>query len=165
MQDTPKTKQSSQPVTASEVYTSLYNDSDSVSTFRVPSFSADASSVQPSVKHTPRIVSEVPTLFTNTVPSDTVSRMSDVDSRMSSLEKRFQNFHTGLEELKYQAQQEAKANIQTLNQILDMLRTAQGGIYSSIPSGQSALAGHQANYLAQRSPASGTMPGAAGSGS
>lgn len=158
MQDTPKTKQSSQPVTASEVYTSLYNDSDSVSTFRVPSFSADASSVQPSVKHTPRIVSEVPTLFTNTVPSDTVSRMS-------SLEKRFQNFHTGLEELKYQAQQEAKANIQTLNQILDMLRTAQGGIYSSIPSGQSALAGHQANYLAQRSPASGTMPGAAGSGS
>jgi hypothetical protein len=158
VQDTPKTKQSSQPVTASEVYTSLYNDSDSVSTFRVPSFSADASSVQPSVKHTPRIVSEVPTLFTNTVPSDTVSRMS-------SLEKRFQNFHTGLEELKYQAQQEAKANIQTLNQILDMLRTAQGGIYSSIPSGQSALAGHQANYLAQRSPASGTMPGAAGSGS
>lgn len=145
-------------MTASEVYTSLYNDSDSVSTFRVPSFSADASSVQPSVKHTPRIVSEVPTLFTNTVPSDTVSRMS-------SLEKRFQNFHTGLEELKYQAQQEAKANIQTLNQILDMLRTAQGGIYSSIPSGQSALAGHQANYLAQRSPASGTMPGAAGSGS
>jgi hypothetical protein len=158
VQDTPKTKQSSQPVTASEVYTSLYNDSDSVSTFRVPSFSADASSVQPSVKHTPRIVSEVPTLFTNTVPSDTVSRMS-------SLEKRFQNFHTGLEELKYQAQQEAKANIQTLTQILDMLRTAQGGIYSSIPSGQSALAGHQANYLAQRSPASGTMPGAAGSGS
>lgn len=97
VQDTPQTKQSSQPVTASEVYTSLYNDSDSVSTFRVPSFSADASSVQPSVKHTPRIVSEVPTLFTNTVPSDTVSRMS-------SLEKRFQNFHTGLEELKYQAQ-------------------------------------------------------------
>jgi hypothetical protein len=37
--------------------------------------------------------------------------MSDVDSRMSSLEKRFQNFHTGLEELKYQAQQEAKAII------------------------------------------------------
>jgi len=76
----------SSPIVASDTYTSLYQDTDSVSTFR-PAVSDEPSGAQPTLSFTPKVVSSVPTV--SVTPSDSISQMSDVDSRMSSLEERF----------------------------------------------------------------------------
>jgi hypothetical protein len=76
----------SSPVVTSDTYTSLYQDTDSVSTFR-PAASDEPSGAQPTLSFTPKVVSSIPTV--SVTPSDSISRMSDVDSRMSSLEERF----------------------------------------------------------------------------
>ena len=150
------------PPKASETYASLYKDSDSVSTFR-PVTPSDQS-VQPSSTFIPRVVSSVPRGEATQV-SDSLSRMSDMDSRMSSLEDRLQSFHTGLQELKKHTQKEAEENAKSLQKIISMLLTGQGGTYPASPPGHSSLAGHQANPLDQQYPAGGSTPRAAGHGS
>jgi hypothetical protein len=137
-------------VSLSDIYATLYKDSDSVSTFRPVTPAVEVNS-QPSISFTPRVVSAVPEVSDG---SDNVSRLSDMESRMSSLEARFQSFHTGLQELKQQTQQEANQNAKSLKTIIDMLLTGQGGTYPATTNGQFTPVS-QANPLAQQSFAGG----------
>jgi hypothetical protein len=107
------------PVIASDTYMSLYQDTDSVSTFRP--VAVELNPVQPSLSVTPKVVSSIPVV--SVTPSDSMSRMSDVDSRMSSLEERFHVFNLDIQKWKTQAQQESQQQSKSLQTIIDMLLT------------------------------------------
>jgi len=153
----------STPAVASESYTSLYQDLDSVSTFRqvIPS----ANSVQVSTTYMPKVVSDIPTPATLHSYSNTISRMSDVDSRMSSLEERFNVLQTGMKECQHKTQEEAQANSASLAMIINLLRTGQGGTYLAPHLGQSsAPLNHAANHPDSMT-STGGLSGSAGPGS
>jgi len=153
----------STPAVASETYTSLYQDSDSVSTFKPVTPSAN--SVQASTTYMPKVVSDIPTPAILHSHSNTISRMSDVDSRMSSLEERFNLLHTGMKEWQHKTQEEAQDNSASLAMIIDLLRTGQGGTYLAHHLGQpSAPLNHSANHPDSMMSAGG-LSGSAGPGS
>jgi hypothetical protein len=133
----------SSPVVASDTYTSLYQDTDSVSTFR-PAASDEPSCAQPPLSFTPKVVSSIPTV--SVTPSDSISRMSDVDSRMLSLEERFNMFNLDIQKWKAQAQQESNEQSKSLKTIIGMLLTGQGGIYPAQPQGHINVTPGKANH-------------------
>jgi len=148
-------------VSAWDTYNSLYQETDSVSTFR-PSPS-DPIQVQPSLSFTPKVISSIPAV--SITPSDSISRMSDVDSRMSSLEERFHTFNLDIQRWKTQAQQESQEQSKNLKTIIDMLLTGQGGTYPAHAPGQVIVPSGQANHPTKTSSAGDPPPGIAGQGS
>jgi hypothetical protein len=151
------------PVTASDTFTSLYQDTDSVSTFR-PMDNDNQGSVQPSLSFTPKPIPAAP--HVSVTPADSISRMSDVDSRMSSLEERFNLFTLDIQKWKKQAQQESQEQSKSLKTIIEMLLTGQGGMFPVQNPGQtqSVAPSGKVNHLTEKSSAGGPI-GTAGNGS
>ena len=73
-----------QPVADCETFSSMYNDTNSVSMFNPTTPLDKPTNEQPSSVFTPRIIRK-----TSPDDSDTVSKISNADSRLSSLEYNF----------------------------------------------------------------------------
>jgi hypothetical protein len=148
-----------QPVPDCETFSSIYIDTDSVSTLNPTTPSDKSSTLQPSPVFTPRIITK-----TSPDDSDSVSKISDADSRLSSLEYNFSKFQSGPKDIKRQAKKEAQQNAQTLASILELLHTnRKGGTYLHT-SEHKVPSDRRANHPEQMPIASGSI-GSAGSGS
>jgi hypothetical protein len=155
----------------------MYEDTDSVSTFR----QADAlspASVSPSKSFTPKIVSNPPSILESSTSTakpvdinyqddgESVSKLSDTQSRLSTMEQDFKLLHSSvqntLEELKLQSQrQEIKLSKydDTLLEILSLLKHSPLSVPAENTLGSSA----RDNLPEQLNP-SGGSDRAAGSG-
>jgi hypothetical protein len=152
-----------QAVAQMEKFPSIYEETDSVSTFHPvtpspPSVAAGSASV----KFNPKIVS-LPDKQED--GSDSMSKLSDAESRISSLEYNFNKFQDSIKDICKQAKKEAQRNAKTLADILSLLQTDRlGGRYPINSSGPSVPSDQQVNLLDQMTIASGSS-GTAGSGS
>jgi len=166
-------------VAARETFPTMYNDTDSVSTFNPATPMTASTSHQPSSVFTPKIVSHA--LYNSQtskdlpipmnvddhgeVDAEVVSKISDTESRISTMEMQMQDFNTTLKNISKQSRKEAQKNAKTLASILALLKnqnlTSAGDETST--SGQS-VPSDTANHLDQTSEAGGSV-GTAGSGS
>ncbi len=156
----------------------MYEDSDSVSTFRLTDHKP-SSSVSPSKTFTPKIISNPPSLLESSIsdskPSainyhdqdESVSKLSDTQSRISNMEQDIKNLHSSfqqtLDELKLQTQKQASQQSlheATLTEILSLLKHSK---VSSDPVEGILDSSARTNQSAQLHPTGGSV-GAAGNG-